>query len=250
MSETDTGSQVRWLSIFVDVSASHLEGSAAFWTAVTGSRLGTPVGDHEEFVPLDPPDGDPCVWLQRTRDDTSGCHPDLYVEDVAATAHRATSLGAVVSSRHDGLVVLRSPGGLPFCLVRWRGQDRRPGPVGDSDGLVDQLCLDIPPRVYDDECRFWADLTGWELFDDEPRDEFRRLRRPLQVPHAFLLQRLDDDQPTASAHVDLSAGDRAGEIQRHVDLGAAVVEPTEHWTVMRDPVGLTYCITGRRPGDV
>ena len=249
MSETDRGGDVQWLSIFVDVPAASLDTSVAFWATVTGSAIGEPVGDDGEFLPLEPPDGDPCLWLQRTRDDTLGCHPDLYVEDVDAKTRHAESLGAEVLSRHDQLVVLRSPGGLPFCLVRWRGQDRRPGTVAASTGLVDQLCIDIPPGRYDDECRFWAELTGWELYDGEP-DEFRRLRRPPQVPHAFLLQRLDDEQPTTSAHVDLSASDRQGEIDRHVVAGATVVDPTEHWTVLRDPVGLIYCITARRPGDV
>jgi len=249
MSETARGNDVQWVSIFVDVPASGLDTSAAFWTTITGSTVGEPVGDHGEFLPLEASDGDPSFWLQRTQDDTLACHPDLYVHDVETQARQAESLGAEVLSRHDGLVVLRSPGGLPFCLVRWRGQHRRPGPVATSGGLVDQLCVDIPPGRYDDECRFWVELTGWELYDDEP-DEFKRLRRPPQVPHAFLLQRLDDEQPTTSAHVDLSASDRQGEIHRHVAAGATVIEPTEHWTVMRDPVGLLYCITARRPGDV
>ena len=49
-------------------------------------------------------------------------------------------------SRQDGLVVLRSPAGLPFCLVRWRGQERRPrtgnrieSPARDLPKIVDVL---------------------------------------------------------------------------------------------------------------
>jgi hypothetical protein len=250
MSEERGAGAVQWLSIFIDVPAASLDAAVAFWTTVTGAEVGDAVGDDAEFLPLRAPVGDPCVWLQRTRDDTRAFHPDLYVENVDEHAARAGSLGATVLSRQDGLVVLRSPGGLPFCLVRWRGQDDRPGPVGPSQGLVDQLCLDIPPGRYDAECRFWTDLTGWELDDADPHDEFRRLRRPAQVPHAFLLQRLDDEQPSVTAHVDLSAVDREGETDRHVHAGAQVVERTRYWTVMRDPVGLTYCITARRPGDV
>ena len=241
---------VRWLSLFLDVPAPDCPREAAFWSTVTGSPLGEPVGDDDEFVPFDATDGDPCVWLQRTRDDTLASHPDLYVEDVVAGAADAVRLGAVELSRADGLIVLRSPGGLPFCLVRWRGQHARPGPVGPGQGLVDQLCLDIPPAAYDDECAFWAALTGWELTDDEPHDEFRRLTRPPHVPHAFLLQRLDDPQPRVTTHVDLSAGDRELEIDRHEVAGATVLERTPHWTVMQDPVGRRYCITARRPGDV
>src|SRR5689334_5352300 len=171
--------RVRWLSIFLDVPAADLDREAAFWATVTGSGTGRPVGAHEEFLPLAPPDGDPCVWLQRTDDDTLASHPDLYVEDVVAAAARARELGAEELSRQDGLVVLRSPGGLPFCLVRWRGQDRRPGPVGETGARshVDQVCLDIPPSVHETECAFWAAVTGFERYDDHV-DEFERLRRP------------------------------------------------------------------------
>jgi hypothetical protein len=242
--------RVRWLSIFLDVPAADLDREAAFWGTVTGSGTGRPAGDHDEFLPLAPPDGDPCVWLQRADDDTLASHPDLYVEDVEAAAVRAVDLGGTELSRRDGLVVLRSPGGLPFCLVRWRGQRTRPGPVGAAGGVVDQLCLDIPPSTHDAEVRFWADLTGWEHFGHEPPDEFQRLRRPADVPHAFLLQRLDDEQPSVTSHVDLAAVDREAETERHLAAGAALVERSTHWTVLRDPVGRTYCITARKPGDV
>jgi len=242
--------RVRWLSIFLDVPAADLDREAAFWGTVTGSGTGEPVGDHDEFLPLAPPDGDPCVWLQRSDDDTLASHPDLYVEDVVAAAARALELGAEQLSQQAGLVVLRSPGGLPFCLVRWRGQHTRPGPVGAAGGVVDQLCLDIPPSRYDAEVRFWADLTGWPHHDDEPVDEFARLVRPSDVPHAFLLQRLDDEQPTVTAHVDLAAADREGETERHLAAGATLLARNPHWTVLQDPVGRTYCITARKPGDV
>ncbi len=66
----------------------------------------------------------------------------------------------------------------------------------------------------------------------------------------MLLQRLDDEQPAVSAHLDLSCEDRDAVSAWHASLGAEVVERTDGWTVMRDPVGLTYCNTGRRPGEV
>ncbi|NUS53132.1 MAG: VOC family protein [Nocardioidaceae bacterium] len=241
---------VHWLSIFLDVPAPDLDREAAFWSTVTGSGTGQAVGDHGEHLPLAPPDGDPCVWLQRTDDDTLASHPDLYVEDVGAAAGHALGLGAEELSRRDGLVVLRSPGGLPFCLVRWRGQDARPGAVGAAAGIVDQLCLDIPPSRYDAEAAFWTAFTGWPRYGRVAGDEFERLRRPAQVPHAFLLQRLDDEQPTVSSHVDLAAGDRESETERHVAAGATVLGRFPDWTVLRDPVGRSYCITARRPGDV
>jgi hypothetical protein len=243
---------VHWVSVFLDVPADVVDVTVGYWSAVTGSTLGEPVGDDGEFLPLQPSPGDPCLWVQRIQDGPVSTHPDLYVEDVEAVAKQAVELGASVVARFDGLVVLSSPGGLPFCLVRYRGQSVRPEPVGatGSRSLVDQICLDMPPSRFESECGFWAELTGWELTDGAVQDEFRRLVRPIGIPYAFLLQRLDDEQPRVTAHVDLSCEDRDAETARHEALGGHEVRRTDGWTVMRDPAGSTYCNTGKDPGSV
>ena len=164
-----------------------------------------------------------------------------------ALAARAEELGATTSypSRARGL---RSPGGLSFCVVGEPG-GTVPAPQQWEGGrsLVDQVCLDIPPSRYDDETAFWQSLTGWSRVD---AGEFERLVRPPELPLAFLLQRLGDEQPTATAHLDLSCDDRDAETARQQALGADVVRRTQGWTVMRDPAGRRYCNTGRRPGEV
>ena len=66
----------------------------------------------------------------------------------------------------------------------------------------------------------------------------------------MLLQRLEDEQPSVTAHLDLSCDDRDAETSRQQALGADVVRRTDGWTVMRDPAGRHYCNTGRRPGEV
>ena len=243
---------VRWVSAFLDVTPDTFDAGATFWSAVTGSVLGEPTGAHDEFWPLAPSVADPCLWLQRTQEGPVGCHPDLYVDDVAAVADHAVGLGATVTSESDGLVVLRSPGLLPFCLVAHRSQSVRPEPVGSAGAraVVDQVCLDIPADRYDDECEFWATLTGWTHAAGEVEDEFSRLERPASIPYAFLLQRLDDDQPTVTAHLDLACEDRDAVADRHREWGADVVRRTPGWTVLRDPAGVTYCATTRQPGDV
>jgi hypothetical protein len=243
---------VQWVSVFLDVPAESVDTTVGYWNAVTGSSLGEAVGEQGEFVPLRPASGDPCLWVQRVQDGHVGTHPDLYVADVDAGAEAAADLGATAVGRYDGLVVLSSPGGLPFCLVRHRGQSARPEPVGEagSRSLVDQICLDMPPSRFDEECDFWAALTGWRLTDEGRQDEFRRLVRPSEIPYAFLLQRLDDEQPAVTAHVDLSCEDRDAETARHETLGGRAVRRTDGWTVMRDPAGLTYCNTRKNPGDV
>jgi len=82
---------------------------------------------------------------------SSRLHLDLHVDDPAAAADRAVSLGASVRDRPDlGYVVLRSPGGLTFCNVSHRGAEI-PAPTswpGVRRSRVYQACLDIPSGIY------------------------------------------------------------------------------------------------------
>jgi hypothetical protein len=244
-------SPVRWVSAFLDTPEDQVGLASGFWTAVTETVVGAALGDHGEFLPLDPTTGDTCLWVQRIQDGPVSAHPDLYVEDVDDVAARAVELGASVLSSSAGLAVLTSPGGLPFCLVAHRGQSVRPEPVGPmgARSVVDQICVDIPPSRWDTECVFWASLTGWQRTDD-PSREFGRLVRPSGIPYAFLLQRLDDERAAVGIHLDLACDDREAECARQQALGADLVRRTDGWTVMRDPTGRTYCTTGRAPGDV
>jgi hypothetical protein len=107
--------------------------------------------------------------------------------------------------------------------------------------------LDIPADVYDAECGFWADLTGWEL-QDSPLAEFQRLARPSGMPLQLLLQRTGDPPgTTVRAHPDLACSGISAEVTRHVRLGATWSHDGDGWITMRDPAGLEYCITRRDP---
>jgi hypothetical protein len=218
-----------WLTAFLDLTAEELEPAVAFWEQVTGYERSAARGEHDEFATLLPPDGDGFLRVQRIAAGGSGMHLDVHAPD------------------HD-LEVRRSPGGLAYCLVSG-AESRRPAPMTWSDGnrsMVDQVCLDIPPEIYDDECAFWSDLTGWELFETGS-PEFRRLRTPPDQPLAVLLQRLDSGDGAVGAHLDLSADDRDAEARRHEALGARVAAVHEGWTVMQPPAGPVYCITRRVP---
>jgi len=218
-----------WLTAFLDLPAAEFDEGVAFWQAVTGYALSAYRGAREEFATLLPPSGDAYLRVQQVETGSPGVHLDVHAPG-------------------QDFEVRRSPGGLAYCLVS--GEEREP-PVAAtwSDGnrsMVDQVCLDIPPGLYDEECAFWADLTGWELVETGT-SEFRRLRRPEGQPLHVLLQRLDDPGGSVRAHLDLSADDREAEIRRHVGLGAAVERVHEGWTVMRPPAGPVYCVTGRKP---
>ncbi len=237
--------RVRWVTAFLDDPPARAEQAASFWAEVTGAEPSSRRGPEDEFASLLPADGDPFLAVQRVAvGDASGLHLDLHADDVPGLVARAEDLGAATVRQEDGFTVCVSPGELPFCVVA-HPASQRPSPVAWSLGRseLDQVCLDIPPSRWEAESAFWHELTSWPWVPSD--GEFRRLRRPPGVPLAFLLQRLDDEQPAVTAHLDLSADHREAETSRHEALGAELVRRTPHWTVLRDPSGRTYCITGR-----
>ncbi|WP_127783108.1 VOC family protein [Rhodococcus sp. X156] len=243
---------VRWINAFLDTPASQGEQLARFWSSVSGHAVSaTPRGEHGELVPLEPVDADPHLWLQEV-DDAPRVHLDLYVAGLDQAVAEATALGATVTSRpRDGLVVLTSPGGLPFCLVAHAGESRRaaPAPWPEGASAVDQICIDVARDRYDAEAAFWRELTGWPVQPRITSMVFERLVSPDELPMHLLLQRLDEESGPTRAHLDVAAADRDAEVRRHEGLGAEVVRRTEDWTVLRDPAGREYCVVDRDPAD-
>lgn len=237
---------VRWVTAFLDTVEDRAEAAEVFWSRVTGYPVSPRRGRREEFATLLPSDGDPFLRVQRVGQSLpGGIHLDLHTDDVERLAQRAEDLGASASYLEAGYVVCGSPGGMTFCVVGHPGE-QRPGPAEWPGGrsLVDQVCLDIPPSRWDDEVSFWEALTGWER--GPQRGEFGRLKRPEGQPLRLLLQRLDDEQPGVTAHLDLSCDDVDAEAARHVALGASQVRRTESWITLLDPSARPYCVT-RRP---
>jgi Glyoxalase-like domain len=238
-----------WVSAFLDLPPGGFDRGVEFWQGVTGYTLSERRGVDGEFATLLPPEGDGYLRVQALAEGAGRIHLDLHVENPTVAAEAAVELGGHVLVRHElGYVVLRSPGGFVFCFVREQAS-RRPPPATWPDGTrsqVDQVCLDLPPSSYDREVAFWQALTGWDL-DASASREFARLRPPDALPLRWLVQLLDDDVGPARAHLDLCCDDRDAETARHVALGANVVGRHDHWTVLTDPVGTTYCITRRKP---
>ncbi|GAA2163625.1 MULTISPECIES: VOC family protein [Glycomyces] len=242
---------IRWTTAFWDYPADEFESGISFWLKVTDSTMSERRGPDGEFATLMPAAGDAYLRVQRIREGKGGNHLDLHVDDVEAEAERAEGLGASVVHREPGLVVLRSPGGFAFCLVRHHCEAVVPPAVewpGGQRSRADQVCLDVPPQAFDHELAFWQTLTAWRQTVTDTR-EFRRLLPPPELPLQFLLQRLDlaERGQTATAHMDLACSDIEAETERHVGLGAEAVRRHHQWQVMRDPGGLEYCITGRDP---
>ncbi|MEU4238393.1 VOC family protein [Actinoplanes sp. NPDC026619] len=237
--------RVLWVTGFLDSPSREAE---PFWLAVTGTTLSGRRGGGA-FATLLPADGDACLRVQVIgASEKPKAHVDLHVADVPAAAGEARALGAAEVFAEEGLVVLRSPAGVLFCLVAWGGQSERPEPVrwpGGQASVVDQLSLDIPARDYDAEMAFWAELTGWERrASDLPGFAF--LQGDASLPMRFLLQRIGSG--AAGVHLDLACDGVDAEVERHVGLGASVVRRVPgDWTTLRDPLGREYCVTGRAP---
>ena len=241
-------SRVRWITAFVDTAEDRADEAEVCWSRVTGYVVSERRGRRHEFATLVPPTGDPFLKLQRVvQSPPGGLHLDLHTDDVRGLAAHAEGLGASASYLDEGYVVCGSPGGMTFCVVGHPGA-HRPPPAGWPGGrsIVDQVCLDIPPSRYDEECTFWRDLTGWDL--TERGGEFRRLERPADVAIMLLLQRLDDEQPGVTGHLDLGSDDAEAEAARHVALGAKHLRTAEGWVTLADPSGRVYCVT-RHPVD-
>ncbi|AKT51973.1 VOC family protein [Arsenicicoccus sp. oral taxon 190] len=241
---------IGWVTAFVDVPASRMATAADFWCAATGTRLSARRGEAGQFATFLPRRGDPQLRIQGLREGPPGVHVDLHSPDVDGLAGRAESLGASVQHREPGLVVLRSPAGIGLCCVASHGESELPPPVAGE--RVDQVCLDVPGDHHDQELAFWSGLTAWEVQHGTRHEEFTLLRRagdPRSVQ--LLVQRLQGDDESGRAHLDLAVGADAELLDRttarHTSLGAEVVQRHAWWHVMRDPAGLTYCLTRRDP---
>jgi hypothetical protein len=244
--------EIRWITAVLDRSSAVLEQSAAFWLAATKSTLSPARGAEAEFASLIPETGDPCVRMQRVTNDPGGSHIDLHVDDIASASEAALACGA---TRNPGpspntVATLRSPGGLPLCLVSHRGEQTRPRPIavgGTGEFLVDQICIDIPAGAFEIECRFWEHLTGWTCQQGPSVPEFARLAMPDTMPFRLLLQRRDESAGPTHCHLDIAANDRQAAATEMVRWGASRRRDSALWILMVDPAGFEFCLTGRDP---
>jgi hypothetical protein len=240
---------VRWMTAFVDRPTERVEDGARFWQRVLGSQRSPSRGDRDEFATLLPPDGDAFVRVQQVIDG-GGVHLDLHVDDVAEASTIAVALGATTVADH-GYRVMRSPGGMEFCLVPHHGEETRPASVEISQDRwrLDQMAIDVPSGSFETEVTFWSALTCWPAVAGN-RAEFAVLTRPPNMPLRLLLQRLGDGNHgrRATAHLDVASGrDRHRAVALFEQWGATVVVTHERWTTMRDPSGFPFCVTERSP---
>ncbi len=238
-----------WLHTVIDVPQERHASASDFWTRVLGWPTGPPWPDHPELRSFEPPKGAAYVHLQEI-DGPPRVHLDLECEAPAASVTEAVDLGAVLVARSGRWTTLRSPGGLPFCVL---GQSARvaPEPVSWADGhrsrLV-QLCIDSPSERHDDEVAFWRALLRERWVSSSAGEFAGKWHDDAGSPVQLLFQRLDEADGPVRAHLDLGTDHLGAEVRRVIDLGAVDVGAGRGgWHVLRDPVGLLFCVTANAP---
>jgi hypothetical protein len=104
---------------------------------------------------------------------------------------------------------------------------------------LSKVVVDAPEESHGAEVAFWSGALGAPLRQYQRFPEYYGGGTPHGGP-GFLIQRLGEGP--ARVHLDFHATDRAAEVARLERLGAAVVDDGEHWTIMRDPAGLVFCV--------
>jgi Glyoxalase-like domain len=200
---------------------------------VTGYALSPPRGPRSDFATLVPGEGDAYMRVQRIHAGAARCHLDFPRRTWQGWRH-----GPVNSAQRGCMARMGSwcsapPAGCrSACRKKTTGLPSRrlPGGLPGSVSRVDQFCLDIPADVYEAECGFWADLTGWGS-----------LLRPAGMPLRLLLRRSGDQPGTpVRARPGLACSGVCAEVARHEALGATRSGHDDRWVAMRDPAGLAY----------
>jgi hypothetical protein len=238
-----------WLQVVIDVPDHQRAAAAGFWARALGWPVGETWPGHPELQSFEPPVDTAYVHLQRI-DGPARVHLDLESESPAATVDRAAGLGAEVVAEHDRWTTLRSPGALPFCVVAAR-EHEPPGPVtwpaGHRSRMV-QVCIDSPSSAHDREVDFWRTLLGHRWVGSGAPEFAGKWHDDAGSPLQLLFQRLEEADGPVRAHLDHGTDDLDAEVRRLRDLGATDIGPGRGgWHVLRDPVGLLFCVTANSP---
>ncbi len=238
-----------WLHAFVDVPVEQRAEAADFWSRALGWPSAEPWDGHPELRSFQPPDGRAYVHLQEI-DGPARVHLDVESDHIEETVAQATTLGADVVGVRRGWQTLRSPGGLPFCVVP-SGEDRSPGPVrwpaGHRSRLV-QVCIDSPVPVHQAEVTFWQQLLPGTWEESDSPEFAGKWHDHAGSPVQLLFQRLGEGAGTVRAHLDLGTDDVDAEVERLLRVGATDVGRGHGgWWVLRDPSGSEFCVTRNSP---
>jgi Glyoxalase-like domain len=237
-----------WLHAVIDVPADQHAGLADFWGGALGWQAGVPWPGHPELRSFEPARGTPYLHLQEI-EGAPRVHLDLEAPEPEAFVDSALGLGADLVAEHDRWLTLRSPGGLPFCVLEV-GEHEPPDPVTWPDGhrsRMVQVCIDSPVAVHEREVAFWRALLPGRWASSSAPEFAGKWHDDAGSPLQLLFQRLDEPDGPVRAHLDHGTDDLTTEVRRVRDLGADEIGPGRGWHALRDPAGLPFCVTVNSP---
>ena len=238
---------IRWTWLFLDTPRGRRR--AVVGVLVRGHRLAAvrhPRRRTTSSPRCCPPRGDAWLKVQAVADGPGGIHLDLDVDDVHAAAAEAERLGATrIGGIGEVVVILRSPGGLTFCLTPWHGDARAGARRARSSWSTRSA------STARSTCTTPRSPSGpHSPAGRGPTSTSRSCPccggRPASRSGCCSSGSASRPAPVR-AHADLACADRQASLARHLAAGAQVVAVRDGWTVMADPVGRVYCLTDRSP---
>jgi hypothetical protein len=111
----------RLCAVLIDCRMPDVGKAADFWSKALGRAIDlNHPGSRDHYLMLETPPGEPIVQIQSV-DHESRVHIDIETDDIPAEVARLEKLGAKVASRLERWVVMESPTGQRFCVVRVQG---------------------------------------------------------------------------------------------------------------------------------
>ena len=108
----------RLCALLIDCNTPDVDEAARFWSQALGRAVDSAhPGSRGHYRMLETPADEPIVQIQRVAHE-SRVHLDIETDDIPAEVRRLEALGAKVVERLERWVVMQSPTGQRFCVVR------------------------------------------------------------------------------------------------------------------------------------
>ncbi|MGN6474780.1 MAG: VOC family protein [Mycobacteriales bacterium] len=99
--------------------------------------------------------------------------------------------------------------------------------------------VDVPRPDFEKTANFYGELLGKPVTVDADEPDYASYGDYVEGFDLYV-QGVGDDEPRV--HLDIETDDIDAEVARLVSLGATEVARIQGWVVMRDPVGIVFCV--------
>ena len=107
------------------------------------------------------------------------------------------------------------------------------------------VLLDFPADEFESAAVFWSGAVGAAREPEDGDPDYEAIGRAGSLK--LFLQRTGLGTPSR-VHLDVETDDVAAEVSRLRAIGATVDTEFKHFTVMRDPAGLVFCVVPVQTG--